>query len=497
MANRARQAIYLVFFVTSVLGTDSPICSLVNYGGIFRSGGFGPSASLPDYCFNAGYGGPLIPTPEPTDAGLPCCPICYPASNNTAIITSGVLSTTGPITTPTRRPGGNGGGVIGSGIGGDGDGSTITVTDITIEPEITITRTTLSVETITPPADPTVSIVPDTIIGCGTASGCGTVVGNGTVYLAPFGFPAVTSVGTVTGCAPTVIGCGTMIATTGTFTGTADVSACGEGTGCATMIGTGTVWPAGFMDMISFVSSGTVTGCGRVKGCGVLTGTGTFTVSEPFTTTIQPSPTVNVYVSYCPPDPAVQNPLMRLAGNISDPDAYLRYAISPTLAGGSNYTQLNSTGNSTSLANTLCRVCPEDAGICCPPFTDCGADGHCPWNALEGCGYAMFGVNLVNVDNSSESLGMAALPPGSGYVRLRAPGLPGSKKKGTSDSGAASEDSAPGYDTVDIGAGLSEAQKIRKRLAGGKQVVHDHVQAHAHGRRGLAHRVAHQHGHGH
>ena len=45
------------------------------------------------------------------------------------------------------------------------------------------------------------------------------MVGSGTVYLAPFGFPAVTSSGTVNGCAPTVIGCGTMIATTGTFTG--------------------------------------------------------------------------------------------------------------------------------------------------------------------------------------------------------------------------------------------------------------------------------------
>lgn len=278
-----------------------------------------------------------------------------------------------------------------------------------------------------------------------------------------------------------------MIATTGIFTGTASLTGCGEGRGCATMIGSGTVWPTGFMDMISFVSSGTVTGCGRVKGCGFLTGTGTFTVSEPFTTTVTPTPTVNVYVSYCP-DPMAQNPLMRMAGNVSDPNAYLRYAQSPTLAGG-NYTQLNATGNSTMLDNPLCHVCPEDSGMCCPLGSDCGSDGHCPWTALEGCGYARFGVNLVDMRNSSESLGMSPLPAGAAYSRLRAPGLPGSKKSNNAGQTGTNVDSpsgnTPNYETVDLGSGLSEAQKVRKRLVDGKHGMHDHVQAHA--RRGLAH----------
>lgn len=279
-----------------------------------------------------------------------------------------------------------------------------------------------------------------------------------------------------------------MIASTGIFTGTASLTGCGEGRGCATMIGSGTVWPTGFMDMISFVSSGTLTGCGRVKGCGYLTGTGTFTVCEPFTTTVMPEPTVNVYVSYCPPDSMAQNPLMRMAGNVSDPDAYLRYATSPVLAGG-NYTQLNFTGNSTMLDNPLCHVCPEDSGICCPLGSDCGSDGHCPWTALEGSGYARFGVNLVAMKNSSDSIGMTPLPAGAGYARLRAPGLPGSKTpSGGSQSGSddgLNTGTSPDYDMVDTGSGLSEAQKARRGLMGGKHGMHDHIQGHP--RRGLVH----------
>jgi len=341
-------------------------------------------------------------------------------------------------------------------------------------------------------------------------------VGSGTVYLAPFGFPAVTSSGTVSGCAPTIVGFGTMLATTGTFTGAADLTACGEGTGYATMIGSGTVWPAGFMDMISFVSSGTVTGSGRVKGCGYLTGTGTFTVSQPFTTTSTPgvTPTVNVYVSYCPPE---AGGLMRLAGNGSDiayavspalidanrngaingSAAYPSYATDALLSGARNYTAGNFTsGNSTS--DSLCHLCPEDSGICCPPYTDCGSDGHCPWSALVGCGYARFGVNLVDVRNSSTSLGMGKLPEGNGLglSLLRAPGLPGSKKTGGSTGSA---DGVEGGGGGDEEAGLTDAQKLRRRIAGvggagvkrdglGHEHKHDHLKAHRVG-------LAHVHGH--
>ena len=288
-----------------------------------------------------------------------------------------------------------------------------------------------------------------------------------------------------------------MIATTGKFTGTAEISGCGEGSGSATMIGSGTVWPAGFMDMVSFVSSGTVTGSGRVKGCGYLTGTGVFTISEPFTTTVTPgaTPTVNVYVSYCPPEAggagAGYNPLLRLASNFTDGAAYNKYALSPVLAGG-NYTQLNTTGNGTSLDNPLCHVCPEDSGICCPLATDCGSDGHCPWTALQNCGYARFGFNLVDVHNSSESLGMGTLPAGAAYSRLRAPGIPGSKtpsapsSSGSSAAGVFDEGAEPMED------GLSEAQMVRRWLSGKRSDIRDHWKAH-----NVRVGVAHAHGHRH
>lgn len=277
------------------------------------------------------------------------------------------------------------------------------------------------------------------------------------------------------------------------------------------MIGSGTVWPAGFMDMISFVSSGTVTGSGRVKGCGVLIGSGTFTVSEPLTTTVTPSPTptLNVYISYCPPDPMGQNPLMRLAGNFSSTSptspkiveavgidgngsaAYPgvstqnRYLQDALLNGSGNFTYLN--GTNSSLANPLCHICPEDSGICCPLYTDCGADGHCPWTALEGSGYARFGVNLVDVRNSSSNLGMQELPVGVGNeignARLRAPGLPGPKGKSDSSDVGGSVDGVRGAEDE---VGLTEAQEMRKRLAGlgsnGQGALHEHVRRHVRGR---------------
>lgn len=285
-----------------------------------------------------------------------------------------------------------------------------------------------------------------------------------------------------------------MIATTGVFTGTAEIDGCGEGKGCATLVGSGTVWPTGFMDLISFVSSGTITGCGRVKGCGYLTGTGTFTVTEAFTGTVTPTPTVNVYVSYCPPEAgrgSGYNPLLRLAGNFSgDGSRYAQYGSRPNPMGTSgNYTQLNVTGNATTRGNPMCRVCPEDSGICCPPFTDCGADGHCPWHALEGSGYARFGANIVGVKNSSNIMGETPLAGGAKFSMMRAPGLPGSgQTPNTIQSPSSTEngDSQEGYDEVE----LSPAQKLRKRFGDGR--THDHVRAHGRGPRlGVAHVHAH------
>lgn len=286
-----------------------------------------------------------------------------------------------------------------------------------------------------------------------------------------------------------------MIATTGIFTGTAEIDGCGEGRGCATMIGSGTVWPTGFLDLLSFVSSGTVTGCGRVRGCGFLTGTGTFTLSEPYTSTITPTPTVNVYVSYCPPEAGRgggYNPLLRLAGNFSG-DGSRYYQSSSNLAGG-NYTRLNITDNGTALDSATCRVCPEDSGICCPPYSDCGSDGHCPWTALEGSGYVRFGVNLVDCRNSSSDMGMGPLPDGMSFSSLKAPGLPGSDLTGDTDQtspSTGSNDAQDGYDEI----GVSGTQEPQKRW--GDEKFHAHVNAHAraHGR-GHAPRLGVAHGHG-
>lgn len=312
-----------------------------------------------------------------------------------------------------------------------------------------------------------------------------------------------------------------MIATSGIFTAPpsgppATITACGEGTGSATLIGSGTVWPAGFNDMISFVSSGTLTGSGRVKGCGTITGYGTFTVSESYTATVTGTvATVNVYVSYCPGDLGIDSMgnRMRLAGNFSgdgtgspddlvnphadeeDGDAY-RYALSPTYPTSNVTSSLNATINSTSLANSLCRVCPEDSGICCPPSTDCGSDGHCPWVALEGSGYAMFGVNIVNSKNSSVSLGMS----GSGIVadKMKAPGLPGSAGAdvgGSVDGGVSDGDKVSGADnTANNDMDSPTAQKVKRRFKGYPKHKAEPRHEHEHG---LAHHfgLAHFHRH--
>lgn len=298
-----------------------------------------------------------------------------------------------------------------------------------------------------------------------------------------------------------------MIVTNGVYTqtgGPATITACGEGSGSATLIGSGTVWPAGFDDKVSFISSGTLVGSGRVKGCGTITGYGTFTISEPYTMTTTPDmqpTTVNVYVSYCPPDLGGANQLLRLSGNFSDeadgtspatdPNDSLynltspyynnRYALFSAMP-FSNST--NGTSTNSTLDNPLCHVCPQDSGICCPPFTNCGADGHCPWTALEGCGYARFGVNIVDRDNSSTNMGMIGMSEagssGTMTAMLKAPGLPGSG--GASDSETGNTDS----DTESPG-------RIRRFVDGH---VHGRGTGHLFERRVLP-TAGHVHGHGH
>lgn len=232
----------------------------------------------------------------------------------------------------------------------------------------------------------------------------------------------------------------------------------------ATMIGSGTVYPAGFTPEISFVSSGTVTGSGRVVGCGTLMGSGVFTLTGPPTNlpTVTARKTVNVYVSYCPDDNLNGGNLARIVqyaagGNVSTetsnghgknlPNTGFDAEAESGLSSGSSTQSLNSSGgylldpvfanattigpnnsisNNNTQKNPLCHICPNDSGICCPLFTDCGVDGHCPYQALLGAGYLRFGMNIVDMANSSSGIGGGvALSGKTMNAALKAPGKPG------------------------------------------------------------------------
>ena len=259
-------------------------------------------------------------------------------------------------------------------------------------------------------------ILSNTITGCGSINaGCGTVIGSGTVYIGPGGLIPVVSSGTAIGCASKVVGCGTMLGSTGTFAGTGVIVGCGEGSGTATLTGSGTVYPAIGGGLISFVSSGIVTGSGRVKGCGTITGAGVFTATGPYTsmTTTSARNTVEVYVSYCPTDLA--GGLPRIGGNGTQVDAGGPYRLTngTTYDGtisGSNITSpwSNSTfpSNSTRHVNTTdvgqnCRFCPNSA-LCCPIMAKCDSMGKCPWDALVDNGYVKYGLNVANRQNLSD-----------------------------------------------------------------------------------------------
>ncbi|KAL6241684.1 hypothetical protein RBB50_011466 [Rhinocladiella similis] len=277
-------------------------------------------------------------------------------------------------------------------------GSQPTLTVITATPTPIITTTSSS------SASYVTTVVSNTIDGCGTGSGSGIVAGTGTIYTEGV---SIVSSGTVSGSASSVVGCGYIIATTGTFIGSAIITGCGYGSGTGTLTGTGTIWPAQGMGMVSIVSSGTVSGSGSFRGCGTLTGSGAFTATEGYTTTIlapvttssapsaRPTKTVSVFVSYCAADSNNQqgNIIINIFGNNNT-------LMSPSVA--SNGSDMVSISNVGSADNALCNACPNSAGICCPPGVTCDEeDGKCPQHAVEKAGYTINGYLIPQVMNSS------------------------------------------------------------------------------------------------
>ncbi|KIW93374.1 uncharacterized protein Z519_05979 [Cladophialophora bantiana CBS 173.52] len=250
--------------------------------------------------------------------------------------------------------------------------------------------------------------VPNTIIGCGQASGSGIVMGTGTIYLG--GTPIVTS-GTASGSASNISGCGTIIATNGTFTGSAEITGCGSGSGTGTLTGTGTVWPVYGGGHISFVTSGTVSGNGNFSGCGTLTGSGTFVATSgspvvitPSTTptpTSRPIRTVSVYLSHCPESTMGTNDILRLASG-SNVTSFSRPNFNMISSSSSSTNSTVLPASNSTVGNPLCQTCPNSVGICCPPTVHCSADdGKCPLYALENSGNTINGYLIAQVMNSS------------------------------------------------------------------------------------------------
>ncbi|KAK5304993.1 hypothetical protein LTR99_004059 [Exophiala xenobiotica] len=298
--------------------------------------------------------------------------------------------------------------------------------------------TTLTIITATPTVTTTSSsslgsyintVVSNTIDGCGTASGSG-----------------------IAGSVSSVVGCGYIIATTGTFIGSAVITGCGYGSDSGTLTGTGTIWPAAGYGMMSIVSSGIVSGSGSFRGCGTLTGSGVFTATAGYTTTIlapatttsfaggRATKTVSVFVSYCATD---------LPGNAggggSEGDVINNIfgnnntLISPVLA-GANGTDNGADGgggggggggeinaNQTmsvhgSPDNALCNTCPNSVGICCPPTVECEDDddgGKCPVAALEMSGNTINGYLIAQVMNSTAPVEGKRRVRGRARVRVK------------------------------------------------------------------------------
>ncbi|KAK5233244.1 hypothetical protein LTR47_005741 [Exophiala xenobiotica] len=353
--------------------------------------------------------------------------------------------------------------------------------------------TTLTIITATPTASTTSSsslgsyittVVSNTIDGCGTASGSGIAgkVQSASMELAALDerykyenwhtdiviswygnyihewsiyrhfWDCIWTAGSqinLTGSVSSVVGCGYIIATTGTFIGSAVITGCGYGSGSGTLTGTGTIWPAAGYGMMSIVSSGIVSGRGSFRGCGTLTGSGVFTATAGYTTTIlapatttsfaggRATKTVSVFVSYCATD---------LPGNAggggSEGDVINNIfgnnntLISPVLA-GANGTDNGADGggggggeinvNQTmsvhgSPDNPLCNTCPNSVGICCPPTVECEDDddgGKCPVAALEMSGNTINGYLIAQVMNSTAPVEGKRRVRGRARVRVK------------------------------------------------------------------------------
>ncbi|KEF58398.1 uncharacterized protein A1O9_06324, partial [Exophiala aquamarina CBS 119918] len=408
--------------------TTTSSCVTKTYLGVFQ---YPDPADPTSYCYDSNYSG--VFKPSSTITGLPCC-FTFPESclRNATSTTSSSFTFSSGVFRPTSSSTFSSGSsspttavittqttsysivVISS--------TTITITPTIWSDEFSTTRgtttaqSTITVITATPSTISTsasfpVTVAPNTIIGCGTASGRGHVNGSGTVYFGSYS--SVVSSGTASGAAIKVVGCGTLIATTGGFNGTATIIGCGYGSGTGDITGTGTVWPAQFGGSVSFVTSGTVHNVtGAFSGCGTVTGTGGFEATEGPTITLTSTTsrravsatTIEVYVSYCP-DPAPAGGIMRLGQNFS-------------LSGTGSYPGANrhsfnindsdstsSTTNSTSSSddgNAICTTCPNSVGICCPPNVPCNEDdGKCPQFAIELSSQTINGYLIAQLMNST------------------------------------------------------------------------------------------------
>ena len=84
-------------------------------------------------------------------------------------------------------------------------------------------------------------------------------------------------------------------------------------------------------------------------------------------------------------------------GNYSDADTH-------NLNNSTTASNILSPSNSTSSSseNTLCIVCPNSVGICCPHTVSCDEDdGKCPESALELSGNTLNGYLIAQVMNST------------------------------------------------------------------------------------------------
>ena len=227
-----------------------------------------------------------------------------------------------------------------------------------------------------------------TAIGYGVASGYGTVIGSGYANGTGTFYGSASAIGS-----GTLIGSGTIL-----VDGSIPLVTSGTWTGSGTVIGTGTIYGVGrYWGSGTFIGSpGTFTGAGMASTMGV-------GISIPTTSpTAQAGTTVTVFYEAC-----VATALPKFVFNTTMPEGYallnsslMAHPISATT--GNN---TNSTVPKLARGDTWCNICENDAGICCPAYADCGADGHCPWDAMGEVGYLKFNKNIVAIQNSSTALG--------------------------------------------------------------------------------------------